>query len=136
MGGNEIAGYAASGALGLFVIVKGLSRAIRGWNGDRKDDKIDKSTGNQIDVLEKENKELRETNTKLREDWQRLAKEDAALSARIQGLETQIKEQSEKITNLSRLIVHLVKVQGKDLPPDIVLSIISPLAEQDDNIQT
>ena len=28
MGGNEIAGYAASGALGLFVIVKGLSRAI------------------------------------------------------------------------------------------------------------
>ena len=42
MGGNEIAGYAASGALGLFVIVKGLSRAIRGWNGDRKDDKIDK----------------------------------------------------------------------------------------------
>lgn len=136
MGGNEIAGYAASGALGLFVIVKGLSRAIRGWNGDRKDDKIDKSTGNQIDVLEKENKELRETNTKLREDWQRLAKEDAALSARIQGLETQIKEQSEKIANLSRLIVHLVKVQGKDLPPDIVLSIISPLAEQDDNIQT
>ena len=136
MGGNEIAGYAASGALGLFVIVKGLSRAIRGWNGDRKDDKIDKSTGNQIDVLEKENKELRETNTKLREDWQRLAKEEAALSARIQGLETQIKEQSEKITNLSRLIVHLVKVQGKDLPPDIVLSIISPLAEQDDNIQT
>lgn len=136
MGGNEIAGHVASGALGLFVIVKGLSRAIRGWNGDRKDDKIDKSTGNQIDVLEKENKELRETNTKLREDWQRLAKEDAALSARIQGLETQIKEQSEKITNLSRLIVHLVKVQGKDLPPDIVLSIISPLAEQDDNIQT
>jgi len=136
MGGNEIAGYAASGALGLFVIVKGLSRAIRGWNGDRKDDKIDKSTGNQIDVLEKENKELRETNTKLREDWQRLAKEEAALSARIQGLETQIKEQSEKIANLSRLIVHLVKVQGKDLPPDIVLSIISPLAEQDDNIQT
>ena len=134
MGGNEIAGYAASGALGLFVIVKGLSRAIRGWNGDRKDDKIDKSTGNQIDVLEKENKELRETNTKLREDWQRLAKEEAALSARIQGLETQIKEQSEKIANLSRLIVHLVKVQGKDLPPDIVLSIISPLSEQDNNI--
>ena len=129
MGGNEIAGYAASGALGLFVIVKGLSRAIRGWNGDRKDDKIDKSTGNQIDVLEKENKELRETNTKLREDWQRLAKEEAALSARIQGLETQIKEQSEKIANLSRLIVHLVKVQGKDLPPDIVLSIIAPMQE-------
>jgi len=134
MGGNEIAGYAASGALGLFVIVKGLSRAIRGWNGDRKDDKIDKSTGNQIDVLEKENKELRETNTKLREDWQRLAKEEAALSARIQGLETQIKEQSEKIAKLSHLIVHLVKVQGKDLPPDIVLSIISPLSEQDNNI--
>ena len=72
---------------------------------------------------------LRETNTKLREDWQRLAKEEAALSARIQGLETQIKEQSEKIANLSRLIVHLVKVQGKDLPPDIVLSIIAPMQE-------
>ena len=130
MGGNEIAGYAASGALGLFVIVKGLSRAIRGWNGDRKDDKIDKSTGNQIDVLEKENKELRETNTKLREDWQRLAKEEAALSARIQGLETQIKEQSEKIANLSRLIVHLIRTTGKDLPPDVVLSLIVPMTDE------
>ena len=36
---------------------------------------------------------------------------------RIQGLESQVKEQNERICHLSRLIVHLVKVQGKDLPP-------------------
>ena len=41
---------------------------------------------------------------------------------------TQVKEQNERISNLSRLIVHLVKIQGKDLPPEVVLSIIAPNA--------
>ena len=110
--------------------MKGLSALIRTWNGDRKDDKADKSVGNQIDVLERENKDLREENSRLRDDWKRLAKEEAALSARIQGLEGQVKEQNERIANLSRLIIHLVKVQGKDIPPDVVLSIIVPLSEE------
>ena len=133
MGGSEVAAYAGIGALGLLTIVQGISTVIRKWNGDRKEDKIDKSTGSQLDVLEKENKELRETNTRLRDDWQKLAREEAALSARIQGLESQVREQSERITNLSKLIVHLVKVQGKDLPPDVVLSIITPMAEEQQN---
>ena len=130
MQGSEIAAYTGIGAIGLLTIVKGLSTLIRTWNGDRKDDKADKSVGNQIDVLERENKDLREENNHLREDWKRLAKEEAALSARIQGLESQIKEQNERIANLSRLIIHLVKVQGKDIPPDVVLSIIVPLSEE------
>ena len=129
MDGSNVAAYAGIGALGLFTLVKGISVALRGWNGDRKDDKIDKSTGNQLDVLEKENKGLRDDNARLRDDWQKLAREEAALSARIQGLEAQVKEQNERISNLSRLIVHLVRVQGKDLPPDVVLSIIAPMAE-------
>ena len=130
MQGSEIAAYTGIGAIGLLTIVKGLSTLIRTWNGDRKDDKADKSVGNQIDILERENKDLREENNHLREDWKRLAKEDAALSARIQGLESQIKEQNERIANPSRLIIHLVKVQGKDIPPDVVLSIIVPLSEE------
>ena len=130
MQGSEIAAYTGIGAIGLLTIVKGLSTLIRTWNGDRKDDKADKSVGNQIDILERENKDLREENNHLREDWKRLAKEEAALSARIQGLESQIKEQNERIANLSRLIIHLVKVQGKDIPPDVVLSIIVPLSEE------
>ena len=130
MQGSEIAAYTGIGAIGLLTIVKGLSTLIRTWNGDRKDDKADKSVGNQIDILERENKDLREENNHLREDWKRLAKEEAALSARIQGLEGQVKEQNERITNLSRLIIHLVKVQGKDIPPDVVLSIIVPLSEE------
>ena len=130
MQGSEIAAYTGIGAIGLLTIVKGLSALIRTWNGDRKDDKADKSVGNQIDVLERENKELREENNRLRDDWKKLAKEEAALSARIQGLEGQVKEQNERISNLSRLIVHLVKVQGKDIPPDVVLSIIVPLSEE------
>lgn len=130
MQGSEIAAYTGIGAIGLLTIVKGLSALIRTWNGDRKDDKADKSVGNQIDVLERENKDLREENNHLRDDWKRLAKEEAALSARIQGLESQIKEQNERIANLSRLIIHLVKVQGKDIPPDVVLSIIVPLSEE------
>lgn len=130
MQGSEIAAYTGIGAIGLLTIVKGLSALIRTWNGDRKDDKADKSVGNQIDVLERENKDLREENNRLRDDWKRLAKEEAALSARIQGLEGQIKEQNERIANLSRLIIHLVKVQGKDIPPDVVLSIIVPLSEE------
>lgn len=130
MQGSEIAAYTGIGAIGLLTIVKGLSALIRTWNGDRKDDKADKSVGNQIDVLERENKDLREENNRLRDDWKRLAKEEAALSARIQGLEAQVKEQNERISNLSRLIVHLVKVQGKDIPPDVVLSIIVPLSEE------
>lgn len=130
MQGSEIAAYTGIGAIGLLTIVKGLSTLIRTWNGDRKDDKVDKSVGNQIDVLEHENKDLREENNHLRDDWKRLAKEEAALSARIQGLEGQVKEQNERIANLSRLIVHLVKVQGKDIPPDVVLSIIVPLSEE------
>lgn len=130
MQGSEIAAYTGIGAIGLLTIVKGLSTLIRTWNGDRKDDKADKSVGNQIDVLEHENKDLREENNRLRDDWKRLAKEEAALSARIQGLEGQVKEQNERIANLSRLIVHLVKVQGKDIPPDVVLSIIVPLSEE------
>lgn len=130
MQGSEIAAYTGIGAIGLLTIVKGLSTLIRTWNGDRKDDKADKSVGHQIDVLERENKDLREENNHLREDWKRLAKEEAALSARIQGLESQIKEQNERIANLSRLIIHLVKVQGKDIPPDVVLSIIVPLSEE------
>jgi len=130
MDGSNVAAYAGIGALGLFTLVKGISVALRGWNGDRKDDKIDKSTGNQLEVLEKENKDLREENNRLRDDWKKLAKEEAALSARIQGLEGQVKEQNERISNLSRLIVHLVKVQGKDIPPDVVLSIIVPLSEE------
>lgn len=129
MQGSEIAAYTGIGAIGLLTIVKGLSALIRTWNGDRKDDKADKSVGNQIDVLERENKDLREENNRLRDDWKKLAKEEAALSARIQGLESQVKEQNERISNLSRLIVHLVKVQGKDLPPDVVLSIIAPMTE-------
>jgi len=135
MQGSEIAAYAATGALGLFTLIKGISHIIRGWNGDRKEDKADKSVGNQIDLLEKENKDLREENTRLRDDWQKLAREEAALSARIQGLEAQVKEQNERISNLSRLIVHLVKVQGKDLPPDVVLSIIAPMAEPEKPVQ-
>lgn len=135
MDGSNVAAYAGIGALGLFTLIKGISLAIRGWNGDRKDDKMDKSTGNQIDILEKENKDLREENSILREDWQKLAREEANLSAEIQSLRVQIKEQNERIANLSRLIVHLVKVQGKDLPSDVVLSIISPLTEID-NEQT
>jgi len=130
MDGSDVAAYAGIGALGLFTLVKGISVALRGWNGDRKDDKIDKSTGNQLEVLEKENKVLRDDNTRLRDDWQKLAREEAALSARIQGLESQVKEQNERISNLSRLIVHLVKLQGKDIPPDVVLSIIVPLSEE------
>lgn len=130
MQGSEIAAYTGIGAIGLLTIVKGLSALIRTWNGDRKDDKADKSVGNQIDVLERENKDLREENNRLRDDWKRLAKEEAALSARIQGLESQVKEQNERIANLSRLIIHLVKVQGKDIPPDVVLSIIVPLSEE------
>ena len=130
MQGSEIAAYTGIGAIGLLTIVKGLSALIRTWNGDRKDDKADKSVGNQIDVLERENKDLREENNRLRDDWKRLAKEEAALSARIQGLEAQVKEQNERIANLSRLIIHLVKVQGKDIPPDVVLSIIVPLSEE------
>jgi len=130
MQGSEIAAYTGIGAIGLLTIVKGLSALIRTWNGDRKDDKADKSVGHQIDVLERENKDLREENNRLRDDWKRLAKEEAALSARIQGLEGQVKEQNERIANLSRLIVHLVKVQGKDIPPDVVLSIIVPLSEE------
>lgn len=130
MQGSEIAAYTGIGAIGLLTIVKGLSALIRTWNGDRKDDKADKSVGNQIDVLEHENKDLREENSRLRDDWKKLAKEEAALSARIQGLEGQVKEQNERIANLSRLIIHLVKVQGKDIPPDVVLSIIAPLSEE------
>lgn len=130
MQGSEIAAYTGIGAIGLLTIVKGLSTLIRTWNGDRKDDKADKSVGNQIDVLERENKDLREENNRLRDDWKKLAKEEAALSARIQGLESQVKEQNERIANLSRLIIHLVKVQGKDIPPDVVLSIIVPLSEE------
>lgn len=130
MQGSEIAAYTGIGAIGLLTIVKGLSALIRTWNGDRKDDKADKSVGHQIDVLERENKDLREENNRLRDDWKRLAKEEAALSARIQGLEAQVKEQNERIANLSRLIIHLVKVQGKDIPPDVVLSIIVPLSEE------
>lgn len=130
MQGSEIAAYTGIGAIGLLTIVKGLSALIRTWNGDRKDDKADKSVGNQIDVLERENKDLREENNRLRDDWKKLAKEEAALSARIQGLEGQVKEQNERIANLSRLIIHLVKVQGKDIPPDVVLSIIVPLSEE------
>lgn len=130
MQGSEIAAYTGIGAIGLLTIVKGLSALIRTWNGDRKDDKADKSVGNQIDVLEHENKDLREENSRLRDDWKKLAKEEAALSARIQGLEGQVKEQNERIANLSRLIIHLVKVQGKDIPPDVVLSIIVPLSEE------
>lgn len=131
MQGSEIAAYAATGALGLFTLIKGISHIIRGWNGDRKEDKADKSVGNQLDLLEKENKGLREENTHLRDDWKKLAKEEAALSAEIQSLKVQVKEQNERISNLSRLIVHLVKVQGKDLPPEVVLSIISPMSEND-----
>lgn len=131
MQGSEIAAYAATGALGLLTLVKGLSAVIRSWNGDRKSDKADKSVGNQIGLLEKENKDLREENTHLRDDWKKLAKEEAALSAEIQSLKVQVKEQNERISNLSRLIVHLVKVQGKDLPPEVVLSIISPMTESD-----
>ena len=130
MQGSEIAAYTGIGAIGLLTIVKGLSALIRTWNGDRKDDKADKSVGNQIGVLERENKDLREENSRLRDDWKKLAKEEAALSARIQGLEGQVKEQNERIANLSRLIIHLVKVQGKDIPPDVVLSIIAPLSEE------
>lgn len=130
MQGSEIAAYTGIGAIGLLTIVKGLSTLIRTWNGDRKDDKADKSVGNQIDVLGRENKDLREENNRLRDDWKRLAKEEAALSARIQGLESQVKEQNERIANLSRLIIHLVKVQGKDIPPDVVLSLIVPLSEE------
>lgn len=130
MDGSNVAAYAGIGALGLFTLVKGISVALRGWNGDRKDDKIDKSTGNQLEILEKENKVLRDDNTRLRDDWQKLAREEAVLSARIQGLESQVKEQNERISHLSRLIVHLVKVQGKDIPPDVVLSIIVPLSEE------
>lgn len=130
MDGSNVAAYAGIGALGLFTLVKGISVALRGWNGDRKDDKIDKSTGNQLEILEKENKALRDDNARLRDDWQKLAREEAVLSARIQGLESQVKEQNERISQLSRLIVHLVKVQGKDIPPDVVLSIIVPLSEE------
>lgn len=130
MQGSEIAAYTGIGAIGLLTIVKGLSALIRTWNGDRKDDKADKSVGHQIDVLERENRDLREENNHLRDDWKKLAKEEAALSARIQGLEGQVKEQNERIANLSRLIIHLVKVQGKDIPPDVVLSIIAPLSEE------
>lgn len=126
---ENTAAYIGAGAVGLLTLIKGLSTVIRNWNGDRRDDKVDKSTGNQLDVLERENKELRTENTKLRDDWQKLAKEEAALSARIQGLEGQVREQNERIANLSKLIIHLVKVQGKDLPPDVVLSIIVPLSE-------
>ena len=43
MQGNEVAAYAATGALGLFTLIKGLSHIIRQWNGDRKEDKADKS---------------------------------------------------------------------------------------------
>lgn len=136
MDGSNVAAYAGVGALGLFTLIKGISLAIRGWNGDRKDDKVDKSAGNQLDILEKENKGLRDENARLRDDWQKLAREEAALSARIQGLEAQVKEQNERISNLSRLIVHLVKVQGKDLPLDVVLSVIAPMAEgKDDGIK-
>lgn len=130
MDGSNVAAYAGIGALGLFTLVKGISVALRGWNGDRKDDKIDKSTGNQLEILEKENKVLRDDNARLRDDWQKLAREEAVLSARIQGLESQVKEQNKRISHLSSLIVHLVKVQGKDLPPDVVLSIIVPLSEE------
>jgi len=136
MDGSNVAAYAGVGALGLFTLIKGISLAIRGWNGDRKDDKVDKSAGNQLDVLEKENKGLRDENARLRDDWQKIAREEAALSARDLGLEAQVKEQNERIGNLSRLIVHLVKVQGKDLPTDVVLSIIAPMAEgKDDGIK-
>ncbi len=131
MQGSEIAAYAATGALGLLTLIKGLSAVIRSWNGDRKEDKADKSVGNQLELLEKENKDLREENTRLRDDWKKLAKEEAVLSAEIQSLKVQVKEQNERISNLSRLIVHLVKVQGKDLPPEVVLSIISPMTESD-----
>ena len=130
MDGSNVAAYAGIGALGLFTLVKGISVALRGWNGDRKDDKIDKSTGNQLEILEKENKVLRDDNARLRDDWQKLTREEAVLSARIQGLESQVKEQNERISHLSRLIVYLVKVQGKDIPPDVVLSIIVPLSEE------
>ena len=54
MQGNEVAAYAATGALGLFTLIKGLSHIIRQWYGDRKEDKADKSVGNQIELLEKE----------------------------------------------------------------------------------
>lgn len=129
MQGSEIAAYAATGTIGLLTLIKGLSAVIRSWNGDRRDDKVDKSAGNQLELLEKENRDLREENTRLRDDWKKLAKEEAELSAKIQSLETQVKEQNERISNLSRLIVHLVKAQGKDLPPEIVLSIITPMQE-------
>ena len=73
MQGNEVAAYAATGALGLFTLIKGLSHIIRQWNSDRKEDKADKSVGNQIELLEKENKDLREENTRLRDDWKKLS---------------------------------------------------------------
>ena len=53
MDGSNVAAYAGIGALGLFTLVKGISVAPFGGNGDRKDDKIDKSTGNQLEILEK-----------------------------------------------------------------------------------
>ena len=81
----KLAAYTGIGAIGLLTIVKGLSALIRTWNGDRKDDKADKSVGNQIDVLERENKDLREEIMRLRDDWKRLAKEEQLCRQRIQG---------------------------------------------------
>jgi hypothetical protein len=68
-------------------------------------------------------------NEKLKAATEPEEKERFALSAEIQALKTQVKEQNERISNLSRLIVHLVKIQGKDLPPEVVLSIIAPMQE-------
>ena len=127
---EEAAAYSGIGALALYTIVKGVSSVIRAWNGDRRDDKADKSVGNQLDSLEKENKDLREENNRLREDWKKLAKEEAALSARIQGLEALIKEQNIRIANMSRLVAHLIRTTGKDLPPDVVLSLIVPMTDE------
>ena len=64
-----------------------------------------------LNLLEKENKDLREENTRLRDDWKKLAKEEAALSAEIQAFKDASKRNrmSIKISNL--LIVNLVKIQ-------------------------
>ena len=125
-GNDNFVALASAGALFLLTMIKLASGVMRSWNGDRKEDKADKSTGNQIDVLERENKLLREENKQLRDDWQRMVRAEAELSACIKNLENQVQEQNAKINLMSKLVAHLIKSQENSaaIPTDILNAML------------
>ena len=95
-GRKNVAAYASIGALGLFTLVKGISVALRGGMEIVKMTRLISLLEISLKYLKKKTKVLRDDNARLRDDWQKLAREEAVLSARIQGLESQVKEQNRK----------------------------------------